>query len=164
MTRQITAQPLTPERFAPFGDVIEASGEPSMMINNGMCGRYHDLAQLDFHAQGRAGISIFEGKPYSLPHSLTLLERHPRGSQAFLPMANRQPYLVIVAADRSGVPATPIALIASPRQGVNIHRGVWHGVLTPLQETACFAVVDWIGSADNLEEHTLAEPWLVVGE
>ena len=159
----ITAQPLTAEHFAPFGDVIDSRGAPDMMINQGKCGRYHDLATLDFAPSGRAGISVFEASPYTLPHRVSLLERHPLGSQAFLPMGAVS-YLVVVAPDNEGTPAMPIAFIAAANQGVNIHRGIWRGVLTPLDEAACFAVVDWIGTGDNLEEHTFDTPWLVCGE
>lgn len=130
------------------------------MINNGMCARYHDRARLDFDSRGRAGISVFEGQPYTLPHHLDMMERHPLGSQAFLPMSNVQ-YLVVIANDDHGIPARPRAFIAGPEQGVNIHRGVWHGVLTPFGSVARFAVVDWIGDLSNLQEHRFDAPWLI---
>ena len=73
-------QPLTAAAFAPFGDVIEVAGEADKIINQGMCGRHHDLAALDF-GPGRAGISLFDAKARSLPYTLDLMERHPLGSQ-----------------------------------------------------------------------------------
>ena len=64
----ITAAPLTPEAFAPYGDVIESAGEPDMIINQGLCGRYHDRARLDLeHEEGRAGISLFNSSCFSTP-------------------------------------------------------------------------------------------------
>ena len=159
MQHKLTVQPLTAERFAPFGDVIEASGDPSYQINRGRCGRYHDLAQLEFE-QGRAGISLFRSEPYALPFMLELVERHPLGSQAFLPLSS-EPYLVIVAADQDGVPGQPLVLLASPGQGVNYHRGTWHAVLTPLHRSALFAVVDRIGDGNNLEEYWFDTPYRV---
>lgn len=148
--RTITAQPLTTEAFAPFGDVLDASGAPDKMINAGLCGRHHDLAQLDF-AEGRAGISIFNAQPRSLPYNVDLLERHPDGSQAFLPLTSH-PFLVIVAPDEGNKPGAPWAFMTQPHQGINFHRGTWHGVLTPLHGPGIFAVVDRIGPGDNLEE------------
>ncbi len=148
----VVIEPLTAAAFAPYGDVIEPSGAPTMMINRGKCGRFHDLASLDF-ADGKAGISVFEGEPYALPLTLDLMERHPLGSQAFLPLSS-DPFLVVVAADNNGVPVEPRAFITAPGQGVNYHRNTWHGVLTPLARKSLFAVVDRIGEENNLEEHS----------
>jgi len=161
MNQSIPIEPLTADAFLAYGDIIDASGEPTVMINNGKCARYTDRAQLDFDSSGKAGISIFVGQPYVLPHTLSLVERHPLGSQAFIPMSDA-PYLVIVAADNAGTPDTPRAFMAQRQQGVNIHRNVWHGVLTPLEQPAMFAVVDWIGGSSNLEEYLFDQPWRVV--
>ncbi len=158
----ITPRPLTAEAFAPYGDVLSAAGVPDKWINGGACGRYHDRAQLDFGPGGRAGISIFQAEPRRLPYTCDLLERHPDGSQAFLPM-HGQSWLVIVAPDAGGQPGQPLAFIATGQQGVNFHRGTWHGVLTPLAEPGLFAVVDRIGDGANLEEHRLAQPVTVSG-
>jgi len=159
MTRIIPIAPLTAQAFAPFGDVLEISGAPDKIINQGQCGRYHDRAVLDF-ADGRAGISLFEAKPRALPYQLDMVERHPQGSQAFIPMSH-QPFLVIVAPDEDGVPGRPLAFVTQPGQAVNYHRGTWHGVLTPLHAPGLFAVVDRIGSGANLEEHWFDTPYEV---
>lgn len=147
----IQARPLTAAAFAPFGDVLEAVGEPDKIINRGMCGRYHDRASLDFGVDGRAGISIFNAQPRTLPYVCDLLERHPEGSQAFIPIT-QDPFLVIVAPDDGGKPGVPVAFVTSAGQSINFHRGTWHGVLTPLHAPGLFAVVDRIGSTPNLEE------------
>ncbi|WP_170337816.1 ureidoglycolate lyase [Ruegeria arenilitoris] len=160
MTRIIPIAPLTAQAFAPFGDVLEVSGTPDKIINQGQCGRYHDRAVLDF-ADGRAGISLFDANPRALPYQLDMVERHPQGSQAFVPMTN-QPFLVIVAPDEDGVPGRPLAFVTQPGQAVNYHRGTWHGVLTPLHAPGLFAVVDRIGSGANLEEHWFDTPYEVV--
>lgn len=155
----LTPAPLTPEAFAPYGDVIESAGEPNMIINQGLCGRYHDRARLDLeHEDGRAGISLFKAEARSLPYTLNMMERHPLGSQAFLPMT-ADPFLVIVADDLDGRPHDPKAFLTAPGQGVNYRRGTWHGVLTPLHEPGLFAVVDRIGPGENLEEHWFDEPY-----
>lgn len=147
---EIKAQPLTAEAFAPFGDVLDCAGEPDKIINAGLCGRYHDRAQLDF-VDGRAGVSLFKAVPRSLPYSLDLLERHPDGSQCFVPMTEH-PFLVIVAPDEGGTPGVPLAFLTAPGQAINFHRGTWHGVLTPLHAPGLFAVIDRIGDGANLEE------------
>ncbi len=153
----IKAQPLTADAFAPFGDVLEAVGKPDKIINNGFCGRYHDRARLDFGPDGRAGISVFKAEPRALPYTLDLLERHPDGAQAFIPMS-LDAYLVTVAEDAKGEPVNIRAFIAGPGQGINYHRNTWHGVLTPLSAPGLFAVVDRIGETPNLEEYQLPTP------
>jgi ureidoglycolate lyase len=160
MDRTIRTEPLTAEVFAPFGDVLAAAGAPDRIINEGLCGRFHDRARLDF-GTGRAGISVFDAVPRRLPYDLTLVERHPGGSQAFLPMT-AHPFLVIVAADEGGRPGRPRAFLSSGAQGINLHRGTWHGVLTPLAAPGLFAVVDRIGEGANLEEYRYDAPWRVV--
>jgi len=149
----IVPEPLTAASFAPFGDVLEAVGAPDRWINDGLCGRWHDRARLDFGPGGRAGISLFRAEARALPLDLDLLERHPLGSQAFLPMA-AQDWLVIVAPDTGGRPGTPRAFRPAPGQGVNL----LHGVLCPLAPPGLFAVVDRIGAGDNVEEARLAPP------
>ncbi len=161
MTRTLGAKPLTPQAFAPFGDVLEAAGTADRMINAGLCARFHDRARLEF-IDGRAGISVFDGAPRTLPHAFDLVERHPLGSQAFLPMTSA-PFLVIVAPDTGGVPGRPQAFLTSGTQGINLHRNVWHGVLTPLSAPGLFAVVDRIGPGANLEEYRYPTAFRVVG-
>jgi ureidoglycolate lyase len=156
----ITLRPLDARAFAPFGDVLETGGEPDKLINAGLCGRYHDRARLDFGPEGRAGLSLFDAEPRALPYRLDLLERHPDGSQAFIPM-HRNPWLVIVA-EPGDDPGPVHAFRAAPGQAVNLHRGTWHGVLTPLHAPGLFAVVDRIGPGANLEERPLVTPYLVV--
>ncbi len=84
----IHIEPLTAAAFAPFGEVLCASGRPSYLINNDKCGRYHDLARPEISEQqtGHVGLSVFRAEAYSLPHTLDMMERHPLGSQAFAPM------------------------------------------------------------------------------
>ncbi|WP_122072828.1 ureidoglycolate lyase [Pseudophaeobacter sp. EL27] len=155
----IQIQLISAEAFAPFGDLLEVSGRPDKMINQGLCGRYHDRAQMAFF-EGRAGLSLFNAEPRDLPMPLAMMERHPEGSQAFIPMSEHG-FLVIVAPDEGGKPGVPRAFETQPGQAVNFHRGTWHGVLTPLQAPGLFAVVDRIGAGDNLQEHWFETPFVV---
>ena len=159
MNRRIEAKPLTAEAFAPFGEVLDASGTPDKMINQGLCARFHDLATLDF-VEGRAGISLFQAELRALPYRLEMMERHPLGSQAFIPMS-QDGFLIIVAEDDGGRPAAPRAFLSAPGQAINFRRGTWHGVLTPLSGSGLFAVIDRIGAGDNLEEVWFETPWEV---
>ncbi|MFT6605521.1 MAG: ureidoglycolate lyase [Halocynthiibacter sp.] len=159
MNEVIRLEPLSAQAFAPFGDVLEAVGTPDKIINAGLCGRYHDRATLDF-GDGKAGISLFKSQPRVLPFALDLVERHPEGSQAFLPMS-LDPFVVIVAPDLGGKPGLPRAFLSSAGQGINFHRGTWHGVLTPLYEPGLFGVVDRIGEGANLQEYRFDTPYLI---
>ena len=156
----VVIERLNSESFSEFGDVIEPGDRP-MMINEGMCERHGDLARVAFDPAGRAGISVFDARIRSLPYEFSLMERHPFGSQAFLPMGAGT-FLVIVAADTGQKPGRPRAFETAPRQGVNILRGVWHGVLTPLSGSGLFGVVDWIGEAENLELFEFSRGFRVV--
>ena len=156
MKRTLITEPLTAAAFAPFGDVLDASGD-FRLINADLCKRYHDRAKLDF-AGANPGISIFQATARSLPYSFDLIERHPEGSQAFIPMTD-DPFLVIVTLNPQ---ATPRAFLTNGAQGVNLYRGTWHGVLTPLATPGLFAVIDRIGSGNNLEEHRFTESWAVM--
>ena len=158
----IRAEPLTAEAFAPFGQVLEVGSMEPIRINQGLCERFHDLAALEVDEAGRLGISLFLAEGRALPYRLDMLERHPLGSQAFLPMS-RAPFLVIVAPDTGGTPGAPLAFVTAPGQGVNYAKGTWHGVLTPLGERQTFAVIDRIGEGQNLEEVWLESPVEIIG-
>jgi ureidoglycolate lyase len=154
-------EPLTRAAFAPFGDVIELDGAKQIPINLGTTIRFHDLANIDVDDQGgRALVNLFRGQPRVLPFEVTMLERHPLGSQAFVPL-NDKPYLVVVAPAGELDPAAIRAFVTSGWQGVNYAKGVWHHPLLALGEVSDFIVVDRGGEGLNLHEQDLAEPvWL----
>lgn len=148
----LTAAPLTAEGFAPYGDVIESSGQ-SNPINQGKGWRYPELAGVDVTAdQGYATISRVACIPEATPVPLRVLERHPLGSQAFIPV-DGQRYLVVVAP--AGEPPSLDSLrafVADCHQGINYHRGVWHHPMIAL-DTACeFVEVHRAGPGDNCDE------------
>ena len=154
--RTLNPRPLTGEAFAPFGEVIEAGGQPRL-INEGRTQRFHDLAALDCEtAGGRAIVSIFRSAPLQLPLTLKVMENHPMASQAFMPLSGR-PYLVVVAPAGAFEAGALQAFVARPTQGVNIRRGVWHHFNLALGAESDFLVIDREGSGDNLEEIMLTE-------
>ena len=161
--KPISVEPLKRETFAQFGEVIEAEGAFHYGINNGTTERYHALAAADVTSSGGAPIiSIFEGEPFSVPITIKMMERHPLGSQAFMPLSG-EPFLVVVAEDDGpSNPTRPRAFLASPRQGVNYARGVWHHPLLSLNTISRFLVVDREGEGENLEEFQYPTPGYVI--
>jgi ureidoglycolate lyase len=160
MAKTLIARPLTREAFAPFGQVLDAEGwENHYPINAGRCERFHDMATAEVAGtDARVILSIFKATPYALPLALTMVERHPFGSQAFMPLSPR-PFVVVVAHDTPNGPGEPHAFLTRPGQGVNYPKNLWHGVLTPIGEAQDFLVVDRAGVEKNVEEHFFAEPY-----
>lgn len=154
---------LTKEAFAPFGEIIETDGAEHFAINNGTTERFHALATADVEAEGgKAIISMFEGQPFNTPINISMMERHPLGSQAFVPLSGA-PYIVVVAADNgNGKPAHPQAFLARADQGVNYGRNVWHHPLISLEKVSRFLIVDRAGDGENLEEVAFSEPQYVI--
>lgn len=150
----ITIQPITAKDFAPYGELLTPRDAPSKMINAGRCERHHALATVQ-RGGGEAILSIFRSQPVTLPYDCTLLERHPLGSQAFVPLGP-DAWMSIVAPDVDGQPGAPVAFLVPAGMGVNLHAGVWHGVLTPLDRAADFLIVDREGAGVNLQEVVIA--------
>ena len=153
--REMTPEPLTAEAFAPFGNVIEASDAAVRLdINQGHAVRYDRLADVDVADGGGTGaISLFRARPLDDP-VLKLFERHPLGSQSFVPLSGR-PYLVAVAPRGPFQPAGIRLFRAEGHQGVHYLKGVWHHFLLVLDESD-FLVIDRAGPGDNCEEVALA--------
>lgn len=158
---EVAVQPLTREAFAPFGDVIETDGAEHFPINDGTTERYNDLGDVQLRGDGaRALINIFRGQPFTPPVTVTRLERHPLGSQAFVPLDGR-PYLVVVAAGEAPGRDDIHAFLARGDQGVNYHANTWHHALLALEAESDFVVVDRGGPGDNCETYDLPEAVIV---
>jgi ureidoglycolate lyase len=148
--RALTPEPLTKAAFAPFGDVVETDGALPVEINQGFARRFNALAGIDVTTNGApVNISLFDAKPRPQPIAIRLMERHPLGTQLFMPLQDR-PWLVVVCGDPQDT-ASYRAFTATGRQGVNYARNVWHHPLLVVGEGERFMVVDRSG-ADNLEE------------
>jgi ureidoglycolate lyase len=145
----LVPEPLTTRAFARFGKVIEADYAASHLINQGTTRRFHALATADEGAGGKAILSIFRAAAGQRPIRIRMLERHPLGAQAFVPM-ERHPWLIVVA-DRPA-PEACRAFLARGDQGVQYAAGTWHHPLLTLQPTQDFLVVDREGPGENLEE------------
>jgi ureidoglycolate lyase len=155
--RTLPVEPLTRGAFAPFGEVIAAdAAHTTVAVNDGTAQRFHALGRVDGDG-GTTVLSIFRAQPRTLPFEVRMLERHPHGSQAFVPLSGT-PYLVVVASDPS---QPPRAFLARGDQGVNFRKGTWHHPLLALERQSDFLVVDREGDDDNCDEVALAEPWTI---
>ena len=154
--RELPTIPLTADAFARFGDVIEASDRAAQIaINYGYTTRFNDLAGIDVtDGGGHAIVSLFRAMPLD-PPLLKIFERHPLGSQAFMPLSGR-PYLVAVAPAGGFDAAQVIVFRAGPGQGVNYAKGVWHHFLLALGGESDFLVIDRDGPGENLDEIELS--------
>ncbi|MBA1272330.1 ureidoglycolate lyase [Stutzerimonas azotifigens] len=152
--RTLQIEPLTKDAFAPFGDVIETAGSDYFMINNGSTRRYHQLATVQTGLpEDKAIISIFRAQALPMPLTVRMLERHPLGSQAFVPLHGKS-FLVVVAPASDLPDADQVrAFLADGSQGVNYHRGVWHHPILALAPEDDFLVVDRSGAGNNCDEH-----------
>lgn len=154
----LPALPLSAEAFAPFGQVIECAGHAGYAINEGSSQRFTDLAQLEADAEGRLALSIFRAEARQAPFALSCLERHPLGSQAFMPL-HGQAFLVVVAEARpvsaQPAPESLRVFVSNGRQGINFRRGIWHHPLLALS-AGDFLVADRLGPGDNCEAVDIA--------
>ena len=155
----LQVEALTREAFAPFGEVLEpASAETVYEINAGTAQRFHALARVEIAGEdGQAVISLFRAQARALPFVVEALERHPLGSQAFMPLGGAS-YLVVVASDPN---AKPRAFLASAGQGVSFRPGTWHHALLALERESDFLVVDRAGTAPNCDEVALSQAWTI---
>ncbi len=153
----ISALPITPERFAAFGDVIHASADSKAAMNDARFDRFSQLA--DIHADGQsASISIARCKmPTSLPYRFDLVERHPHGSQAFIPLSRFSFFVVVAPAAESVEPEDLRAFVTNGNQGVNYHKGVWHMPMIALEAGQEFLIVDRGVGDDNCDEHCFSD-------
>lgn len=157
--RLLKPRALNQGSFAAFGKVIEKAGANSFPINNGTTIRYDDLARAEA-GDGEVVISIFEGQPFALPVTISMMERHPLGSQAFIPVQDL-PWLIVVAEDENGIPGEPHAFMARGDQGIQYGRNVWHHPLIALKRMSNFVVVDRRGDGNNLQEINYGEPYFL---
>ena len=148
-------EPLTSERFAPYGDVIETSLDKTNAMNEARFERFDDLCDIDL-GDGDVAISVARCRtPTSLPLCVDMVERHPLGSQAFVPLTPCR-MVIVVAPPGESVEATQLrAFVTNGRQGINYHRGAWHMPLIAFDAGQEFLIVDRGGEESNCEQHTL---------
>ena len=151
--RTLSPIPLEAEAFAPFGEVISLEGARQIPINAGLTTRFHDLCRIDCGAEnGHVLLNVFRTDPLPLPHEVEIMERHPLGSQAFIPL-DADPFLVLVAPPGDTVDAGDLVLFrTSGNQGINFARNTWHHFQIVTGRRRDFLVIDRGGPGENLEE------------
>jgi len=155
-TISLTPELLTSERFAPYGDVIEAAPGKAASMNAARFERFDDLCDISVARGGHLAMSIARCRtPTTLPLRLDIVERHPLGSQAFVPLQHSK-WVIVVAPPGESVDAADLrAFVTNGRQGINYHRGTWHMPLIAFTAGQEFLVVDRAGKDTNCEEYTL---------
>ena len=146
----INPKPITKENFSKYGDVITTKDIKPLEINDGYAKRFDGIANLDTSIDGgETTICIFSALKRSFPMKINMMEKHPLGSQAFIPMQETT-FLVLVAPKGSKPNINEIeSFIVPPHIGVNYDPGIWHFPLISTKDMN-FLVVDRKGSGDNL--------------
>ena len=146
----VKPKPITRENFSKFGDIITTNNIKPIEINNGYAKRFDGIANLNTSKDGgETTISIFSALKRIFPMKIDMMEKHPLGSQAFIPMKDTT-FLVFVAPHGNKLDLNKIeSFIVPPGIGVNYNPGTWHFPLIST-ENMNFLVVDRKGSGDNL--------------
>ena len=127
-------------------------------MNTGRFERFDDLGRVETDRKGRVAISIARCRvATALPYRFEVVERHPHGSQAFVPLGSFR-FVVVVAPPAETVEADDLrAFVTNGRQGINYRRGTWHMPLIALEAGQEFLVIDRAGDSPNCDEHSLGE-------
>jgi len=146
---------ISKENFKKFGDMITTSGIKPLEINDGYAKRFDGIANLNTKKDdGESTISIFSALKRSFPMKVDMMEKHPLGSQAFIPMKETV-FLAFVAPEGDEPDLNKIESFIVPNGiGVNYNAGVWHFPLIATEDMN-FLVVDRLGDGDNLILHDL---------
>ena len=146
----IKPKPITKENFSKFGDMITTENIKPLEINNGYAKRFDDIAKIDTsNENGETTISIFSALKRSFPMKIDMMEKHPLGSQAFIPMKETT-FLTLVAPEGEKPDLEKIESFIVPKGiGVNYKTGIWHFPLISTEDMD-FLVVDRKGLGDNL--------------
>ena len=146
----IKPEPITKNNFKNFGDMITTNNIKPLEINNGYAKRYDGVVNLNTKKDnGDSTISIFSALKRSFPMKVDMMEKHPLGSQAFIPMKPTT-FLVFVAPTGDKPDFNKIeSFIVPPGIGVNYNAGIWHFPLISTEDMN-FLVIDRKGSGDNL--------------
>ncbi len=139
----------------PYGEVIEASKMHGSGMNDARFDRFDDLCDVDI-VDGNVAVSIACSRTASvLPYRFDMVERHPLGSQAFIPLSPCKMIIVVAPPAESVDPEDLRAFETNGRQGINYRRGTWHMPLIAFESGQQFLVIDRAGEGPNCDEHTL---------
>ena len=162
MDKIIIPKTITKENFSKFGDMITTKDIKSLDINNGYAKRYDDIAKINTSKDnGETTISIFSALKRTFPMKIDMMEKHPLGSQAFIPMKETT-FIAFVAPNGDKPDLNKIeAFIIPPGIGINYYPGTWHFPLISTEDMN-FLVVDRKGSGDNLVIENLEDKKIIL--
>jgi len=153
---------ITKENFSEFGDVISSENIKPIDINSGYAKRFDNLASINtLKNDGKTIVSIFSALKRSFPMKIGMMEKHPLGSQAFMPIKETT-FLAFVAPEGDFPTINKIkSFIVPPRVGINYKPGVWHFPLISTEDTN-FIVIDRKGSGENLVIHKFEKEKIIL--
>ena len=153
MEKIIKPTKITKKKFAMYGDLISSDDVAPIDINSGFAKRFDNLANIDTSTdKGETIVSIFSALKRNFPMKIDMMEKHPLGSQAFIPMKETT-FLSFVAPQGELPEISKIeSFIIPPKTGINYKPGVWHFPLISTEDTN-FIVIDRKGSGENLIIH-----------
>ena len=162
MEKIIKPTKISKNNFAEFGELICVEGSNPININAGYAKRFNDLANIDtLKNKGETIVSIFSALKRSFPMKIDMMEKHPLGSQAFMPMKETT-FLCFVAPLGDFPDLKKIqSFIVPPKTGINYKPGIWHFPLIATQNTD-FLVIDRKGNGNNLIIHEFKEEKIIL--
>jgi len=148
--------------FATYGDLISTSDVNSININAGYAKRFDNLANLNTSKDGgQTIVSIFSALKRAFPMTVDMMEKHPLGTQAFIPMKDTI-FLAFVAPPGNSPDINKIqSFIIPPRTGINYKPGIWHFPLISTEDTN-FIVIDRKGKGENLIIHKFKKEKIIL--
>ena len=153
MEIKIKPKKITRENFSIYGELISKENIKPMNINNGYAKRFDDLVNINFEKNnGKINISVFQATKRSFPMQIDMMEKHPEGSQAFIPM--KESVFFVFVAPRGEKPEIDLieSFLIPKGTGINYKPGVWHFPLIST-ENMDFLVIDRKGTDENLVIH-----------
>ena len=153
MEKIIKPTKITRTNFATYGDLISSDNIKPMDINVGYAKRFDNLANINTSKDGgKTIVSIFSALKRNFPMKIDMMEKHPLGSQAFIPMKETT-FLCFVAPPGESPEINKIqSFIIPPKTGINYKPGIWHFPLISTEDTD-FLVIDRKGNSENLVIH-----------
>ena len=153
---------ITRTNFAAYGDLISSDDIKPIDINAGYAKRFDNLANINTTKEkGETIVSIFSALKRSFPMKIDMMEKHPLGSQAFIPMKETT-FLSFVAPPGEKPDIDNIeSFIISPRTGINYKPDIWHFPLISTENTN-FLVIDRKGDGENLIIHKFEKEKIIL--
>ena len=150
------------KNFSEYGDLISSNEINPMDINAGYAKRFDNLANVDTSNDGgKTVVSIFSALKRTFPMKIDMMEKHPLGSQAFIPMKETT-FLSFVAPLGKSPEINKIqSFIIPPKTGINYKPGIWHFPLISTEDTN-FLVIDRKGDGNNLIIHKFEKEKIIL--